>query len=133
MKTTRWTPDTCDCVLEYEWDETKSQSERTHAFKNVVKKCDAHQNSQQPYDTVKEENERKNKFYAEIIENLSTAVEEKTQEDGSVVKDFKKGKDFKWSFDENRKLIVELKGFSATEKTVARDFLSKYQNKVDIL
>lgn len=35
FRTTRWEPDTCDCVVEYDWDDAVSQDTRVHLFRGV--------------------------------------------------------------------------------------------------
>ena len=30
LKTTTWSPDTCDCTLHYEWDTDTTEDERVH-------------------------------------------------------------------------------------------------------
>lgn len=32
---TTWSPDTCNCVIEYEWDDTEDQNTRKHKFVKV--------------------------------------------------------------------------------------------------
>ena len=60
LKVTRWSPDTCGCVLEYEWDTALEGSDRIHSFKRVVKLCPEHERlglqSQAAYDQVMSEN-----------------------------------------------------------------------------
>ena len=35
MKITRWSPSTCKCVIDYEWDRDLSEDQRTHKFVSV--------------------------------------------------------------------------------------------------
>ena len=42
IQTTQWSPDTCGCSFEYEWDDEEPQDKRQHHFKNVVKECVSH-------------------------------------------------------------------------------------------
>ena len=64
---TRWQPDTCECIIEYNEDGTLS---------NVVNACDAHQGDDEEtvYQNVKEENPRKNKSFKEILDNAPAAL-----------------------------------------------------------
>lgn len=39
---TQWEPDTCGCVLRYEWDDTQSPEERLHVAVEHIHTCDAH-------------------------------------------------------------------------------------------
>jgi len=72
---TRWTPDTHDCVIEYEWDDAVPAEERVHTFKRFVKEP-GHQRFQalatkkERFDKVVEENQRKNYALGHILDNL---------------------------------------------------------------
>jgi hypothetical protein len=70
IKTTRFSPDTCGCVLEYEWDDTLSEASRVHTFKSITK-CPAHsaQADQTAYNTVFDENPRKNIALQTALDN----------------------------------------------------------------
>lgn len=67
-KVTQWSPDTCGCVLEYEWDDSQDENTRTHSFKRVIKACPEHAAlaGQPHYDQVRSENTRKNITFGEI-------------------------------------------------------------------
>jgi hypothetical protein len=76
---TRWAPDTCDCELEYEWDTDEPEDRRVHNFSKVIKACEAHNRIVPPnttaqeqlkriYDTVLEENQRKNQALGRALE-----------------------------------------------------------------
>ena len=62
LQTTRWSPDTCPCILEYTWDDTISVISRTHIFKDVIKACSFHIGliGESHYLEVLSENQRKN-------------------------------------------------------------------------
>jgi hypothetical protein len=36
IQTTTWRPDTCKCVITYQWDDTISENARTHTYKTWV-------------------------------------------------------------------------------------------------
>jgi hypothetical protein len=60
-----WSPDTCDCQIEYEFDDEVPAEERVHTGKKIVKRCEAHQQSDftdchDHYQAVLNENQRKN-------------------------------------------------------------------------
>lgn len=42
IQTTRWTPDTCDCVIEYQWDDAVDPSVRVHTVYNILSACSDH-------------------------------------------------------------------------------------------
>jgi hypothetical protein len=105
---TRWSPDTCECVIEYNDDGTLS---------TVVNACPAHQgdNEQTIFENVKEENPRKNKSLKEILDNAPTGMFELDPESGTRI--FKKGitVDFGWTGTKpNRILTLTVKGTTLT-------------------
>jgi len=88
IRVTRWSPDTCDCVLEYEWDDAQNENERVHTFKGAIQLCNHHKTLAKPYDKVISENTRKNMVFAEaqkLFPELTPG-------------------DYNWSFDDQRKL-----------------------------
>jgi hypothetical protein len=62
IKTTRWSPDTCSCSVEYTWDDTLTEANRTHTLSDVINKCPAHSalTNSSVYTTVLDENPKKN-------------------------------------------------------------------------
>ena len=117
-KITRWSPDTCDCVLEYEWDNELSGADRVHTPTNIVKYCEAHslvRDKVQHYNFVHEENSRKNNFYSLFNEHLNHGFEESAKK-----REFKAGFGWAWRFDENRKFIATLTGFNNADKAKLR-------------
>ena len=58
MTTAVWTPDTCTCTVEYEWDKDTDESSRVHTFKKVHMTCKHHEALQgkQLYDQLSKEN-----------------------------------------------------------------------------
>ena len=71
IQKTRWYPDTCSCVIEYEWDDTEPQETRQHTLKNI-ERCQAHNlvNSGEAYGNVIDENQSKNKAIGFLIESV---------------------------------------------------------------
>ncbi|MDO8568377.1 MAG: hypothetical protein Q7R57_06655 [Dehalococcoidales bacterium] len=60
---TRWSPDTCECVIDFEWDDADSPEARQHTHKTSIKTCPAHsQHHGKPehFTVVTEENQLKN-------------------------------------------------------------------------
>ena len=96
LRVTRWSPDTCSCVLEYEWDDALNENERTHKFKKAVNLCEHHKTllGTEAYGTVLSENTRKNIVFDEA-QKLYPAIALE---------------DYMWSFDANRKLKVGFLG-----------------------
>ena len=68
MKTTRWSPDTCNCQIEIEWDETVLAENRTHTMKTILR-CDEHiaKPNQEAFTDVMAENQSKNKAIGLLI------------------------------------------------------------------
>ncbi len=125
INVTRWRPDTCKCDIEYSWDTEVPQDERVHTWSKTNKLCPAHINltGKAHYDKVLEENQRKNKVHGLVLDNVSALVDEKTQDDGSTVKELKPRVKFGWSFDYDRNLIVDFTGMTAPQKMVLQDLV----------
>jgi hypothetical protein len=92
IKATRWGPDTCDCIVEYEWDTDVAEANRVHTFKSVINTGPEHAAlvGSTLYDEVVSENRRKNltQGIAEAIDvNLTREVHQ-------------------WAFDANRVLEI---------------------------
>lgn len=122
MNVTRWSPDTCKCVFEYEWDSDLSADSRVHTLKNVVNACSEHQilknNSANHYAGVLDENVRKNKVHGQLL-TVSSLSEIFTNEDGSESLVFKKGIGFNFSWtglNENRVLNISIFGINLTNQ-----------------
>jgi len=116
-KVTRWYPDTCDCVIEYEWDDSESEEVRTHTLKRVVAKCHAHKavDHNSLFDVVLEENRRKNHVFA---------IAQSVREDLTPDK-------YRFRFDDKRNLIVNFLGVTPPEKAeIMRRCAEHYGNKV---
>lgn len=119
LKVTRWSPDTCSCILEYSWDDTQNESVRTHNLDNIVQKCPAHQNlpdNPSVYNTVLDENPRKNLSLDEILQNApSTAWYDIDADSGARV--FKNGITINWTWSgtaPNRTLTLTFSGITLT-------------------
>lgn len=71
---TRWSPDTCKCVLEYEWDDQDRPT--VHTFSKLVNACDLHGklDLKDIFDRVKKDNRTKNIIKNEILVNASNYV-----------------------------------------------------------
>lgn len=93
IRTNLWTPDTCGCTLEFQWDDAEDASVRAHVFSRSISACQAHaalRGHANHWDTVLEENRRKNLTWGaarEAVPGLSPD-------------------DMTWTFDANRVLTV---------------------------
>lgn len=77
IKTTRWSPDTCTCVIEYTWDNTSSLENRVHTVSNFVRTCPDHSNlpnNTAKWNVVIDENPRKNRALQDILDNGPSAL-----------------------------------------------------------
>lgn len=89
-----WKPDTCGCVLEFEFDADLPSEERVHTPLEPHRKCQHHQHADKDthHAAVSEENTRKNRAFGEVAEQLSDADK----------------KELKWSLDESRQVVIEV-------------------------
>lgn len=113
IRTTTWSPDTCSCVVEYEWDDTTTEDERVHSYKNIKKACAAHAptlDGQKIHDDVKEENQRKNRVVNEIARLHPSLGTPNKDDEGNILDYSPNPKFITWSFDADRRLKVEIKG-----------------------
>lgn len=61
MTVTRWKPDTCPCVIDYEWDAQVPASRRVHTWFETIRACPAHTEvGPAHYAAVLADNKRKN-------------------------------------------------------------------------
>lgn len=122
IKTTRWQPDTCDCDIEYQWDTDVPQDARIHTVSKINRACKAHEKlatKEDHFEKVLDENKRKNIIRKEILDKVPEIGVEVTGPNGEKFREFKPGVEFTYSFDEDRNLVVDLKGATAKEKTDA--------------
>lgn len=115
VKITRWSPDTCKCTLDYEWDDSVPQEHRIHAFKETIKRCDEHagfKSGKDHYEHVVSENQSKNNVHSEMLKNPKLSRTRKN-ENGEDILELAPGISYEWSFsgkDADRRLIVKVKG-----------------------
>lgn len=104
LRTTRWSPDTCGCILEFEWDDAQDENTRVHSYKKVVKLCAEHDKlgfkDKPDYDQVMSENTRKNTVWGMVKTQLNLS-------DSDLEK-------YLWWFDGTRILQVSLLGINLT-------------------
>ena len=115
LQTTRWSPDTCGCVVDYTWDDSVSQEARTHHYAGHVLKCSAHAplSDEAAYAALTDENPRKN----QTLQALSDAFPSITTSDALGNKVLKKdGSGPVWHFDSNRVLNVSVGSLTLAQK-----------------
>lgn len=96
---TRWSPDTCGCVIEYEWDDTEEP--RVHRVKNIIRQCPLHKTLEIPedvFDAIVNDNRTKNIVVTRVAELISAKAE-----------------DIAFSFDDKRQLHLQLDSGKTSE------------------
>ncbi len=104
---TRWEPDTCGCVIDYDWEDSEPEATRTHAVRKIVGACPAHAGlSEIPaFDTVLDENRRKSRAFGIAQELIPLAPPLSLD-------------DYRWSFDDNRVLKVSMARLSTAQRAI---------------
>ena len=124
IKTTTWEPDTCDCVIQYKWDEDLDEDTRTNSLNFIGKACQAHSNllpnEAVTYTAVLDENNKKGRA---LLEALQTAPNQLanviTNPDGTFSYILKENIIFNFSFSgtsPNRILTIRFIGISLTNQ-----------------
>lgn len=127
-----WSPDTCGCQIEFEFDDEVPAEERVHTGSKIVKRCPAHQESDfdgchDHYTTVLDENQRKNILLGKLMETHPEIVD--LREDGSRI--MKSNIDYIHSFTgkgKKRVLEVELVDLSPTPTLLSSS--KKYKDSI---
>lgn len=115
LKQTQWSPDTCKCVLIYEWDTDTKEADRVHTPVSGTP-CAAHAeytDTTEHHAAVLKENQTKNQAIEEACQAVPRLLPEH----------------FTFSFDKTRKLNLSIHTLTDTELTnvqaaVGRKFLS---------
>ena len=129
IKKTQWSPDTCTCIFEYIWDDSLPESSRAHNLATVIK-CPEHSvqaDNNAVWNTVLEENPRKNQAWKEILDNATADMVETDPSSGTLV--FKPGIFVDYAYSgtvPNRVLTLTLRG-----KTLTANQRNGIQNKLD--
>jgi hypothetical protein len=113
--TTNWQPDTCECILDFDWDD----KDGSVAVNKIIKVCKAHAEEKdivEHFQAVLEENQRKNIAIGKIMSEVSRAVDTTIDEKGDSVQKLKPGFEVAFSFDAERKLILNLDSLTTQEK-----------------
>ena len=126
MKVTRWSPDTCDCIVEYEWDEKIPLEDRTLALSAIKRKCPAHASlsDEAVYAAVSEENPRKNRALG-LIANIALPQ-------GSDDEKAHFGMECLWSFGPDRLLKIEVPDLPIQTITLMQDKVTTELGRVNI-
>ena len=129
IKVTTWRPDTCDCVLSYEWDDTVPQEQRVHIIKRIDSACADHQgeiDKKVHFEKVLKENVGKNKALNKIVEQFPHLRENHEKDPDKEPRYwFKEGHEPKWYFDNQRNLVIETDKLDTNQKKDLRALLDK--------
>lgn len=123
-KITRWRPDTCGCIIEYEWDDSEAEDSRTHTLRSESSiPCAIHAaDGEELMNVVLTENQTKNQVRQSLLHEAASLRKNDAE--------FRDGVEFQYSFNENRQLVVDLVGATALEKVAMRNVIQKFGNKV---
>jgi len=119
---TRWSPDTCSCVIEYDDD---------IILTNVVNRCPFHSGlaaDTAVFNTLMDENPRKNKAYQAILDNGPNTIYD-LQADGN--RTIKNGITISWAWSgtaPNRVLTLTLTGGGITLTTAQKNAINSRLN-----
>ncbi len=116
----RWSPDTCKCVFDFDPDPNDDSNQ---ILTEVINRCSDHDglNGNALHQTVlKGENQAKNKLHAKLLQ-IEEMAEDVVKDDGSIIRQFKKGVSFDWSFsgkDDARSITIITKGYKLTPQQI---------------
>jgi hypothetical protein len=111
IRETTWRPDTCGCEIVYSWDDELPEAVRKHDMSKANRRCAAHASHEDikvHFDTITEENRRKNIAFEEVKKIIPALTPEFYQ----------------WEFDQNRILKIVLNGPTNSEKVAVIDALN---------
>ena len=128
----RWSPDTCRCKFEYQWDEELRPDQRVNVWTQNLNTCVDHSglSGQAVYDSCLSENQRKNisitRIDTEVPDLKETFTDTETGEPNLIRYKWAHGID--WSFsgsDDTRLLSMVIRGLtvSSSEKTRINNLL----------
>lgn len=116
INVTKWSPDTCGCVHNYSWDDSVPQDQRVHTHVSSDVLCSFHQglaDAKTAYDTVIEENTRKNISLQHLIDNFPAQL----SDTGAAGGNLKAGLTFNYSISgtaPNRVFTISFTGITLT-------------------
>jgi len=118
IKITTWSPDTCKCVIEYQWDSDLPADQRSHTVSKIVSACKDHENQVDKtvhFESVLNENKNKNQAIDLLVKNADELT--KLDDDGNKIPDLSK---IDYSFDNDRNITIFATGIKSDSKTNAQ-------------
>lgn len=106
IKTTRWSPDTCECVATYSWDDAVPDEQRVHTPISLEPCADhtrLHPNNALRWQAMENENKGKNAIWRKALDRMPYLRFQLPNAAGGT-DTFEKIGEFEWTFDENREL-----------------------------
>jgi hypothetical protein len=115
---TRWYPDTCGCVVDYEWDDTEIAPEEGDITYTLVDsiKCPIHETEVDIMSVVRNENTTKNRVIGKIVEIDDTIKQESIG----------------FEYDNDRHLTLFVPGVNGAKITKLRNAINKDYDGVTI-
>ncbi len=107
---TRWSPDTCGCILEYSWDSSVPVENRVHSPEKIVEACPDHQghNIEDHHSIVVGESQMKNRVMGHLFDFVPDHHKKPIFNEKGEISSHTYIKEPKWHFDKNRKLHVKM-------------------------
>jgi hypothetical protein len=118
IQITTWTAGHCNCIIQYEWDDTTSEDTRVHTPVQSIK-CPIHSGlstHKQVYDSVLDESRKASWGLLAILDNGPTTLYD-TQSNGA--RTLKQGINASWTFSgtaPNRTVSISLTGISLSNQ-----------------
>ncbi len=122
IQTTRWSPDTCGCVIDYQWDDAVAPASRVHTSSQIVTKCAFHAAAATHsalWSLLMEENPRKNRALARLAAQFPILTQ--TDADGNVSL---KPDAVTWSMDHARLLTVSIPLLTSAQKAAVQSWVN---------
>jgi hypothetical protein len=152
---TKWSPDTCGCVLNYSWIRDSDENTRVHVFHSADKICQDHEHLRRGgglqthhlgmvqdvnddalfiYNTVMEENQHKNILIQHVADSTPKLARQIKNKNGTVTNTIHPDVSFSFFFTETAPERVLNVSFSETLTDQEKALIeAKYPGKIKIL
>jgi hypothetical protein len=115
IQITTWRPDTCGCVIDFMWDDAVTPDQRTFTGTTTRTHCSAHahlRDATTHFDTLQEENPRKNKALAHVQEHFGLTEEQM--------------REVSWTFDHERVLNIALPDHASAQAKAVQQLCDQH-------